>query len=104
MAFAFFRRRQKMVIIIMAVLMVSFLIGFQGFQTLFAKKPGERVLGRTTQGEIRVRDTEMARSDLDVVSMTGLGDRRRLRSATSRCGSQKQATSSPKRWCSSNRR
>ena len=32
MLFGFFRRRQKMVIIIMAVLMVSFLIGFQGFQ------------------------------------------------------------------------
>ncbi|HUT59664.1 MAG TPA: hypothetical protein VNA25_17600 [Phycisphaerae bacterium] len=76
MAFAFFRRRQKMVIIIMAVLMVSFLIGFQGFQTLFAKKPGDRILGRTDQGEIRVRDTEMARADLDIVRMTGLADSR----------------------------
>lgn len=76
MAFAFFRRRQKMVIIIMSVLMISFLIGFQGFQMLLAGKPGKMALGRTDQGEIRVNHTDRARADLKLVGMTGISDRR----------------------------
>ena len=38
MAFAFFRRRQKMVIIIMVVLMVAFLIGFKGFESILERR------------------------------------------------------------------
>jgi len=52
MAFGFFRRHQKGVIFMMAILMVSFLIGFQGFQQIFHKDPGEIVIAKTHDGEI----------------------------------------------------
>lgn len=52
MAFGFFRRRQKMVVIIMAVLMVTFLIGFQGFQMIFSRTPSDRVVGHVGDEEI----------------------------------------------------
>ncbi|MFW6065737.1 MAG: hypothetical protein ACOC9S_02860, partial [Planctomycetota bacterium] len=60
MAFAFFRRRQKLVIIIMAVLMVAFLVGFQGLQQLVSGNRGERTLGTSRWGELVNRDLERA--------------------------------------------
>ena len=73
MAFAFFRRRQKLVVIIMAVLMISFLVGFQGFQLIFSRNPAKRVLGSTTVGEIKVGDVNAARADVDMLAELGLG-------------------------------
>ncbi len=68
MAFAFFRRRQKMVIIIMAVLMVSFLIGFQGFNTLFSRSGGKQPIGETKYGKIKLIDLTSASDQLDMLS------------------------------------
>lgn len=68
MAFAFFRRRQKMVIIIMAALMVSFLIGFQGFQMLFSKSGGKQPIGETPFGTITLADLNVASDQLDILN------------------------------------
>ncbi len=79
MAFAFFRRHQRVVIIVMAVLMVSFLIGFQGFQAIFSHDPGDEVVGRTKYGEITARDLAAAGSELQMLaSVVGLGNPRRM--------------------------
>ena len=40
MAFEFFRRRQKMVIIIMVSLMVAFLVGAKGLNMIFGGRSG----------------------------------------------------------------
>lgn len=79
MAFAFFRRHQRVVIIVMAVLMVSFLIGFQGFQAIFSHDPGDEVVGRTEYGEITARDLAAAGSELRMLAtVVGLGNPRRM--------------------------
>ncbi len=67
MAFRFFRRRQKMVIIIMAALMVSFLIGIQGFNMLFSHDPAKRAIGRIADGEVIWADLDSANSDLQIL-------------------------------------
>lgn len=64
MAFAFFRKRQKMVIIIMVLLMVSFLVGVQGMNMLFRKKPGEQVMGTVGEDEILYETRDRADSDI----------------------------------------
>ena len=65
MALGFFRKRQKLIFIIMVVLMVSFLIGFQGFNTLFHEKPGEFLLGEAPDFKVRAREVQAARADID---------------------------------------
>ena len=78
MAFGFFRRRQKMVIIIMAVLMVSFLISQRSIESLLRKEPGKSSLGRTKAGKLVVGERWAAASELDVLrSYVGLGNIRR---------------------------
>ena len=64
MALAFFRRRQKLVIVVMAILMVSFLISFQGFEILMRKDPGKRTIANTRGGKITYNDLVLAESDL----------------------------------------
>jgi len=78
MAFAFFRKRQKMVVIIMAVLMVSFLIGFQGFNMLFAPKPAERKVGMSSAGDLQIGQVWAADKDIKMLEFLGVGDVRRL--------------------------
>lgn len=73
MAFSFFRRRQKLVVIIMAVLMISFLVGFQGFQLIFSRDPSERVVGTTRFGKLTAGEVAAARGDLDLLTEMGLG-------------------------------
>lgn len=73
MAFAFFRRRQKLVIIIMAALMVAFLVGFQGMQQLVSRGAGKETLGTGRWGDVLHRDVESANSDIQLLSMMGLG-------------------------------
>lgn len=72
MAFGFFRRRQKMVVVIMAVLMVSFLVGFQGLQALLTTSPGKVPLGQTTAGELLNGDVWSAAQDIDLLRYLGL--------------------------------
>ncbi|HUU59146.1 MAG TPA: hypothetical protein VMZ50_06355, partial [Phycisphaerae bacterium] len=79
MAFGFFRRRQKMVVIIMAVLMISFLIGFQGFQMIFHTNPEDIVLATTSLGELKNGDLRRADSDVQVLrQFVGLGNPQRM--------------------------
>lgn len=79
MAFAFFRRRQKMVIVVMAVLMVGFLIGAQGFRMLTERRPEQRVLGDTSMGELKARELTQASNDIRLLSTYArLGDVERL--------------------------
>jgi hypothetical protein len=73
MAFAFFRRRQKLVIIIMAVLMVVFLVSFQGLRSLTERPRGERAMGTSRWGDVLYRDVSAASSDLSMLMRMGLG-------------------------------
>jgi len=73
MALGFFRRRQKMVIIIMVALMVSFLVGSYGFSMLFSTDPMKQERGRTRMGELTRGDWYAAQADLDVLRNIGLG-------------------------------
>ena len=74
MAFGFFRRRQKMVVIIMAVLMVSFLVGFQGFQMIFSQRPSDVPVGRTSEGQVKNEHIWAAQSDIGILRMLGLAN------------------------------
>ncbi len=75
MAFRFFRRRQKLVVIIMAVLMVSFLIGLQGFSALFSKSGRDRPYAQTSYGELTVGEVDSARTDIEILTRyVGIGD------------------------------
>jgi hypothetical protein len=72
--FAFFRRRQKMVVIVMVVLMVSFLVGFKGLSMLTSRDPAKRTVGRFADGsKLRATDLRIAQSDLQILGMTGVG-------------------------------
>ena len=67
MALGFFRRHQKMVMIIMVILMVSFLIGFQGFQSVTQRDPLKEVRGSTLYGDVRWGDLIRAGNDIHVL-------------------------------------
>ncbi len=71
----FFRKRQKLIFIIMVVLMVSFLIGFQGFSMLFSKKPGKETIGQTPDEKFSLDMLRQARGDLEILRllMPGFG-------------------------------
>lgn len=69
MAFGFFRRHQKMVMIIMVVLMVSFLITLQGFQQFVTKDRNELPLGKTQAGDILIGDSLTAQSDIGLLEV-----------------------------------
>ncbi len=79
MALSFFRRRQKMVVIVMVALMVSFLIGFQGMQMLFKKGADTHVYGQTKEGEITLNQLKQASAELEyLLNHVGLGNPRYL--------------------------
>ncbi len=66
MAFGFFRRRQKLVMIIMVLLMISFLVGYQGFE-LFARRSDDPVIGRMGDEKIKLSQKQTADSDVTVL-------------------------------------
>ena len=72
MAFGFFRRRQKMVVVIMAVLMVSFLVGFQGLQMLLSRSRDDISVGRTSEGEVKRKHVWSAQTDMSILRYLGL--------------------------------
>lgn len=77
--FSFFRKRQKMVVIIMAVLMVSFLVGAQGFSAIAQKNPLKKVVGKTRLGELKRGDFQQASIDVQILlRYLGLGNPRRM--------------------------
>ena len=67
MAFEFFRQRQKMVIIIMVVLMVSFLISFQGCEMLLERNQAKQVVATSNAGPVTFADMNQAGSDVDIL-------------------------------------
>ena len=76
MAFKFFRKRQKLIFIIMVLLMVSFLIGFQGVSMLFKpKSPGKQLVGESPDFKIDYDMLNRGKSDLNLLQnmVTGLG-------------------------------
>jgi len=75
MAFGFFRRRQKMVVVIMAVLMVSFLVGYQGLRMLTETDPRDVVVGATSAGDLTRGELQAADTDINLLSSyVQLGD------------------------------
>ena len=71
MAFGFFRRRQKMVIIIMVILMVSFLLSYQTFEML-TERNRDVEIGKASGSEIRLSDLNMARGEIEILSIAGM--------------------------------
>ncbi len=75
MAFKFFRRHQRIVIVIMAVLMVSFLLSF-----MFRGGPSDRRSGQgpqiaeTRHGVLMLRDRYKAKADLELLRLLRMGD------------------------------
>jgi hypothetical protein len=75
MAFGFFRRRQKLVIVIMAVLMVSFLVSYQGFMSFTQRNAAKMAIGTTKMGKVTVGQLDTARAELHVlVNYVGIGN------------------------------
>ncbi|MCJ7544488.1 MAG: hypothetical protein MUP47_07995 [Phycisphaerae bacterium] len=69
MALQFFRRRQKMVIFIMVILMVSFLIGGYGLSGSFRKDQGGQTLGVSKFGKVTLADLVAASNDLNLLGV-----------------------------------
>lgn len=67
MAFSFFRKRQKLIFVIMVVLMVSFLIGFQGLSMIFKSDPGKEPFGTTRYGELTRQEVSAAQAHLGLL-------------------------------------
>ena len=89
MAFKFFRRRQKTVVIIMVALMVSFLLGFKGLSMLFSQNAGNPETGRLADGRVlRAQDYRNAYSDMQLLTQTTKVGTRVFRYIT---GSENQA-------------
>lgn len=68
----FFRKRQKMIFVIMVILMVSFLVGYQGLQQFFRSDPAEEPLGESRYGTITLGMQNHARNDLAILRYLSL--------------------------------
>ncbi len=77
MALGFFRKRQKLIFIIMVALMVSFLIGYQGLSMLLQKNTGKQEYGKTSDYKVTFGMLKGARFDLELLRMMvpGFGER-----------------------------
>lgn len=73
MAFAFFRKHQKVVMITMVVLMVCFLIP-TAFQQLSEGRSRTQTRGVSNAGKITTADTRVAQEGLSILERTGLSD------------------------------
>ncbi|MCK5114027.1 MAG: SurA N-terminal domain-containing protein, partial [Phycisphaerae bacterium] len=74
MAFKFFRKRQKLIFVIMVLLMVSFLIGYQGLSMFFKPAPhGEKLVGKAPDFEITYDMLNQANSDLSLLRKMAMG-------------------------------
>jgi len=72
MALGFFRRRQKMVIVIMVALMVSFLVGWQGCSMIMETDPGKVEIATTRFGDLTRGEFWSAEADLNILNRMGL--------------------------------
>lgn len=66
MALGWFRRRQKMVMIVMVLLMVVFLLSSVLTQPLDSRE--NPVIGRTSEGKVKTSDLVSAKSDLEILN------------------------------------
>jgi hypothetical protein len=69
MAFEFFRRRQKMVIVIMVVLMVAFLVSFQGIEMLFSPNAAGKAMATTAFGDLTNGEFQQAGEDVELLRL-----------------------------------
>jgi hypothetical protein len=76
MALGFFRRNQKIVILIMVLLMVAFLIP-TGASTLMQKDPLKQKMADTKLGDLTLGEMRNAMVEVQVLGMLGLGNRNR---------------------------
>ena len=69
MAFRFFRKRQKMIFVLMAVLMVSFLIGGMGLSVIFSpsRSSGNTVIGKADNFDIKTGEKRDAQLKLRIL-------------------------------------
>ncbi len=65
----FFRKRQKLIFVIMVVLMVSFLVGAQGLSGLFGDKQGKEIIGQTKDTKYTLNMRSQANNDLGLLQM-----------------------------------
>ncbi|MCD4823451.1 MAG: hypothetical protein K8S55_02500 [Phycisphaerae bacterium] len=63
----FFRKRQKMIFVIMVVLMISFLVGFQGINMLFNPDRGKTVIGTARDFELTGNALQSGRADVELL-------------------------------------
>lgn len=74
MAFKFFRKRQKLIFVIMVLLMVSFLIGFQGISMLFKpESPGKQLVGESADFKINYDMLNRGKADLGLLRAMVMG-------------------------------
>jgi len=74
MAFKFFRKRQKLIFVIMVLLMISFLVGFQGISMLFAPKaPGKQLVGESPDFKINYDMLNRGKADLSLLQSMVMG-------------------------------
>lgn len=76
MALGFFRRNQKIVILIMVILMVAFLVP-TGASTLLQKDPLKREIGSTKLGSLTLGELQNAMVEMQILGMLGLGNQGR---------------------------
>ncbi|MBT3277918.1 MAG: hypothetical protein HN370_00910 [Phycisphaerales bacterium] len=62
------RRKQKTIFWIMILLMLSFLIGLQGFQSMMKKDPGAAVLAKMKFGDLTHNDQKTAEHDIALLT------------------------------------
>jgi hypothetical protein len=65
----FFRKRQKLIFVIMVLLMVSFLVGFQGLSMIFGRGDEDMAMAETKAGPLTYREVQQAESDIDLLRM-----------------------------------
>ena len=69
MALGFFRKWQKMIIVIMVVLMLSFLVGGTGMQILCSPRSRDFARGQSKYGEVMQGDASRAETDIRDLSV-----------------------------------
>lgn len=64
----FFRKRQKLIFVIMVLLMVSFLVGWQGLSMIMGGGGGDTTIAQTRAGEFSAVELRNAQGDIELLS------------------------------------
>ncbi len=65
----FFRKRQKLIFVIMVLLMVSFLVGMQGLSMIFGRGDEDMAMAETKAGPLTYKEVQQAESDIELLRM-----------------------------------